>query len=87
MPMELSHRLKKSSIPKVERISKIWPRSNVKCSGEVTDALKAYRDRAAGAWNVPHGYNCTRFAQYQIDDKPYCALHGGKLLLNALCRG
>lgn len=71
---------------KIEMIKYRWPRDLKRCSAEVTDSIKRYRDIAKGAWNVPDDYICSRDARYLIDGKGYCFLHAGGLAIEHLMK-
>lgn len=63
---------------KVEKITKRWPRAEVRCSATISDPNKPYRD----LWPKTRGdYQCQRVAHVIIDGAMFCKLHGGVVLI------
>lgn len=63
---------------KVEALFKKWPRNEARCQHDIIDAGKQYRD----LWPETRGdYQCQRSARFKIDEKRYCSLHAGQVLI------
>lgn len=54
------------------------PAVGPKCVGLIVGPQPLYRHK--------NGPECLRLAQYELDGKPYCAFHAGRIALDALLK-